>query len=428
MRRIETIGPHRIAKLLAACAVLLAAALNAPAAFAQQCAAVDKTGTTTNAGVYLKVVPETAWRPRGGEVWFQVTSQTPFNQVQVCFVWPDGTSPMPSTIVRRLPAADAPVTDDKTITYAALVPEMKDAAHGWAGRIMSGAGTGLGTVPEALMVVKLGDGATPLVLTQYVGITSAIAAAVLVAMLLGLVYLALWAVAGSREPTARRRWGGSLLWLITGADGYASLSQFQIILWTITVAASAVYVMTLSGNLLELTSGVLILLGIASGAALIARVPSKLDTMRGKRGDLVEAHWSDVVVVDGMLDVTRVQMLIFTLVSAAFVVLKVVVGYRIPVIPDNFLLLMGISNGVYLTGRNLPDGGATPPPATGPKPTPPPPTGPAQTSTPAPAPMPHAALATSVNRPPPQTAAPAAPLATSVNTPAPGPERPSNSV
>jgi len=266
------------------------------------------------------------------------------------------------------------------------------------------------------------------VLTQYVGITSAIAAAVLVAMLLGLVYLALWAVAGSREPTARRRWGGSLLWLITGADGYASLSQFQIILWTITVAASAVYVMTLSGNLLELTSGVLILLGIASGAALIARVPSKLDTMRGKRGDLVEAHWSDVVVVDGMLDVTRVQMLIFTLVSAAFVVLKVVVGYRIPVIPDNFLLLMGISNGVYLTGRNLPDGGATPPPATGPKPTPPPPTGPAQTSTPAPAPMPHAALATSVNRPPPQTAAPAAPLATSVNTPAPGPERPSNSV
>ena len=426
MRRIETIGPHRIAKLLAACAVLLAVALHAPAASAQQCAAVDKTGTTTNAGVYLKVVPETAWRPRGGEVWFQVTSNTPFNQLEVCFVWPDGTSPMPSTIVRRLPPADAPVTDDKTITYAALVPEMKDAAHGWAGRIMAGAGTGLGTVPEALMVVKLGDGATPLVLTQYVGITSAIAAAVLVAALLGVVYLALWAVARRRQPASHRRWGGSLLWLITGADGYASLSQFQIILWTVTVAASAVYVMTLSGNLLELTSGVLILLGIASGAALIARVPSKLDTMRGKRAGLVEAHWSDVVVVDGTLDVTRVQMLIFTLVSAAFVVLKVVVGYRIPVIPDNFLLLMGISNGVYLTGRNLPDIGAAPPPATSPKPAPPPPTAPAQTS--APAPMPHAALATSVNRPPAQAAPSAAPLATSVNTPAPGPERPRNSV
>ena len=323
---------------------------------------------------------------------------------------------MPSPIVRRVPpleaaAAGAEATDDLTITYAALVPDLKSAAHGWLSRINDGTGTatGLGTVPVAMMMVSLVSGPSSVVLVQCVGITSVIGAAVLVFVLLGLVYLALLGVARSRATPAQRRWGGTFLWLITGADHYASLSQFQIVLWTLTVAASAVYVMALSGNLLDLTPGVLILLGIASGAALIARVPSKVDSMRDKRADMVEAHWSDIVEIGGTLDVTRVQMLIFTMISAAFVVLKVVVGYRIPVIPDNFLLLMGISNGVYLTGRGLPDGA--------------PPVVPAKTVQAAP-------LGTAVNNPP---AAPAAvtmpqPLATTVNRPKPVTDPPGNPV
>jgi hypothetical protein len=31
-----------------------------------------------------------------------------------------------------------------------------------------------------------------------------------------------------------------------------------------------------------------------------------------------------------------------------------VVDYEIPAIPPNFLILMGISNGVYVAGRSLP--------------------------------------------------------------------------
>ena len=54
---------------------------------------------------------------------------------------------------------------------------------------------------------------------------------------------------------------------------------------------------------------------------------------------------------DGQIDVTRLQMAFFTLIAAAFVILKVGVSYTIPTIPDNFLLLMGISNGVYLAGK-----------------------------------------------------------------------------
>jgi hypothetical protein len=48
----------------------------------------------------------------------------------------------------------------------------------------------------------------------------------------------------------------------------------------------------------------------------------------------------------------RVQF--FTVVSAFFVLLKVFGTYSIPVLPEGYLLLMGISNGVYLASKFVP--------------------------------------------------------------------------
>ena len=56
-------------------------------------------------------------------------------------------------------------------------------------------------------------------------------------------------------------------------------------------------------------------------------------------------------VEDKEIDVTRVQMLVFTLITAVFVSIQVVATYSIPEIPSNFQILLGISNGVYLAGR-----------------------------------------------------------------------------
>jgi hypothetical protein len=49
------------------------------------------------------------------------------------------------------------------------------------------------------------------------------------------------------------------------------------------------------------------------------------------------------------------QMLFFTLVAALFVGMKVLTSYVIPEIPQGILLLMGISNGVYMTAKFIPD-------------------------------------------------------------------------
>ena len=64
--------------------------------------------------------------------------------------------------------------------------------------------------------------------------------------------------------------------------------------------------------------------------------------------------FSDLVIgLDGKqeIDVSRVQMLFFTVIVAIFVVLRVITSGTIPAIPDSFLVLMGISNGVYLSAK-----------------------------------------------------------------------------
>jgi flagellar biosynthesis GTPase FlhF len=251
--------------------------------------------------------------------------------------------------------------------------------------------------------------------------------------------------------------------VITTRRGFASLSQFQIMLWTFVIMASAVYVIALSGDLIPITSGTLVLLGISGTAVVIAKAKSESDATtapppldpaaaaaqvaraednarqarriadlafgkakgeaelaakeaeakaevakakaeaaeanamaakaraalatvapadkakaetdaqaaealaesKRKAADIAAANaavltrirhplWSDLIMeeVEGReLDVTRVQMLFFTLVTAVFVAMKVMTSYEIPDIPEGFLILMGISNSVYVGAK-----------------------------------------------------------------------------
>jgi hypothetical protein len=57
------------------------------------------------------------------------------------------------------------------------------------------------------------------------------------------------------------------------------------------------------------------------------------------------------------IDVSRIQMLFFTVIAASFVVLKVFSSHALPEIPSGILTLMGISNGVYLVTKFTPKKG-----------------------------------------------------------------------
>jgi hypothetical protein len=94
-----------------------------------------------------------------------------------------------------------------------------------------------------------------------------------------------------------------------------------------------------------------------------------------------QPQWADLVITGGQIDVTRVQMIFFTEMCALFVPLKVGATDAIPEIPANYLLLMGMSNGVYFAAKFTSANGASTPqsqsvadPQTGaPSPPPPPP-------------------------------------------------------
>jgi hypothetical protein len=325
----------------------------------------------------VELDPNTLWRPRGSEVRFRIRgpgSAVAVTKVKVCFGWssPDAQIEDINALIGS-PQVRPVINDVGATEYGAVVPNLKRLPDSvwWPRRLLDSRHfvfTGVATVPVADMVVEVTPAEGPVIVTSIqVGVTAAVVAWVVVAV----VAVMLWAVLHGIAKYRRIRGRYLLLRVISTQDGYASLSQLQIVLWTLVVGMSAIYVMTLSGNLISISEGTLILLRIASSAALLARASAAVQPAGPASGTQVASvtpapdppgdpatpEWADLIIPNRQtqeIDVTRLQMLAFTLITAAFVVIKVVVDYEIPAIPPNFLILMGISNGVYVAGRRLP--------------------------------------------------------------------------
>lgn len=167
----------------------------------------------------------------------------------------------------------------------------------------------------------------------------------------------LW-VARKREGIG----GAVILRMISSPGGHASLSQFQVALWTTVIGTGAVYVMALSWSLIDVPAQTLMLLGIAGagvlGAGLATRVPGTVGSApTGRPGEAHVTSWADLFIWDGQnqIDITRVQMFVFTLISAGFVAVRIYQTNSIPQVPDGMVELMGLSNGVYITAKFLPN-------------------------------------------------------------------------
>ena len=402
----------RWSSVVSACIVSVVLSIASSAAAADPPTCKDDLPTTRVYGSIVSATAKKSWQPRGGEFTFVI--ETPTNipndaLITVCFGWKLRGAPTdpkgfmdsrPTRIVKLEP-------DHKIITIAATVPELQPAPplfRGDArtasddGRGKQGVYEGFGMVPMAdvrILVYQPGGERVVDVLTT-VGVTRAPWAAFGAFAAVALALVLLYCCSRIRQPQLAG--ANPLLRIIASERNYASLSQAQIILWTLVVGASAVYVMALSGDLIEITGGTLALLGISGAATVAAKWKSASDDQRrlasastasgpvpGPAGPPPAApatvapapgaaiaaapapsvpskalpEWSDLVIslerVDGSfvqtIDVTRVQMLFFTLITAAFVVLKVVSSYEIPPIPDGFMTLMGISNGVYLGSK-----------------------------------------------------------------------------
>ena len=129
-----------------------------------------------------------------------------------------------------------------------------------------------------MRIMAHGGVATPTVDVQpSIGITSP-----LLALLLAVLAVAIACGVFFIFGRARGVPGKDLvLWMISTRNGVASLSQAQIVLWTFLVGAAAVYVMALSGVLIDITDSALVLLGIAGIATVGAKLQSSQQDAQG---------------------------------------------------------------------------------------------------------------------------------------------------
>ena len=150
-----------------------------------------------------------------------------------------------------------------------------------------------------------------------------------------------------QDPTANaQKW--TLPRLFVGQDGEPSLSLFQMYLWTWLVLTGMFYVFFMSGNLLNVTEQVLILLGLAGLSTISSRFVGA--NAAGSTPGTGTGFWG-MFLVGGKPDLLRLQMFIFTLAIWFYVAARVFYEQAFPVLDANVLLLMGVSNGVYVGAK-----------------------------------------------------------------------------
>jgi hypothetical protein len=259
--------------------MLFALTMNPSSAEENLC--TQPTQPATGAALKVALVPQssTAWQPPGGTVVFTLTGdQLPVGdmKVDVCFRWHGLKEPL----AYHATPEPTPVSSGlKTgVTLAVQVPqELNDDRPNWfaTGDSQRVAYTGFGLVPLADMrVVATSANAAwkRIDITQQVGITNRWFA--LLPALAGLVIGYLIIYAWGRTRGVR---GGLILSVISSQAGYASLAQFQILLWTFLLAAGVMYVIALSGSMIDIPAAALGLLGITG----IATLGSKLNAAQG---------------------------------------------------------------------------------------------------------------------------------------------------
>jgi hypothetical protein len=218
------------------------------------------------------------WQPQGGVIQFAVKSfeGLPANaSFNVCFRWKITDSDNKNGYVQVTPNRLDRNNDGTVWTITVTIPEnfpelapgQKSAKPSWF----------LPLVPLAdvriLVVSKDTDNKTKAATVDTtIGITYPWAATLL-ALATVLIALGILLIVSNSRLTHPGIKAASLpLRIISTPNGRASLSQLQIVLWTLVVAAAAVYVMSLSGDLIQITEGTLVLLGIAGAAGVATKL------------------------------------------------------------------------------------------------------------------------------------------------------------
>jgi hypothetical protein len=184
--------------------------------------------------------------------------------------------------------------------------------------------------------------------------------------------------AGAKEETFPSTMSGLRIflkklspWYVVGSTGQASLSQLQMLLFTLIVATLLFYQWIRTGVLQDLSTDLLYLIGISTAGAGGSQITKSLKKTLDK--DIYEylqrlgwftaplssahtgAHPSELLLTDNRFDIYKFQMFVFTVVVAAYVISAGSSQLGNIQISTTLLTLMGMSQGAYLGGKATAD-------------------------------------------------------------------------
>jgi hypothetical protein len=153
-----------------------------------------------------------------------------------------------------------------------------------------------------------------------------------------------------------------------GPDGKASLSTFQVWMFTLVVAGLFLLFWLQTGMLADLSGTILTLLGISGIGAIAAKgTDQHRNTISAENRawllrknwipaaktpiDASNASWRDFFTTDGQFDVYRYQSFVFSLVVVAALVAAGVTQLSTFTIPDTVLGIVGLSQVIYIGGK-----------------------------------------------------------------------------
>jgi len=118
-----------------------------------------------------------------------------------------------------------------------------------------------------------------------------------------------------------------------------------------------VYIIYTRRELLEITGQILVLLGLSGGTSVASKVTgmARVGNIPQKYLDLVKRnrlpHFRDLISIGDSPNIFKFQIFAFTLISGFYVIFEILRTGNFPVFSDNLLILMGISDSVYVANE-----------------------------------------------------------------------------
>jgi hypothetical protein len=142
---------------------------------------------------------------------------------------------------------------------------------------------------------------------------------------------------------------------LVGDNGAYSISLAQVLFWTLIVFLSTGYVWLVTGQLMPMTDQILGLMGITAASHIASRsIGGGLTGLKPHLSDLFTTYCSDPsspLYGQPMADLPKLQMFLWTILIGVRLCTAAIHDYCWTGLSDEYLLLIGISNGMYVGNK-----------------------------------------------------------------------------